>query len=188
MDLTSRRTILTLAAAAPALALGPHVADAAAGSPEVGKPAPDFSLPSANGETISLKQYRGKKIVLIEFVGAAFAPTCVANMEARGVDHAKFEALNVQVLGISSDSPFALKAQSDSLKLAYPLLSDRPPRTIERYGVLAPDKVRALRAYFLVDEQGIIRKRWLLGLKGDDMVFSSEPILKAIQELPARKS
>ena len=187
METTSRRTILRLAAAAPAMAAGASIASAAGGA-EVGKLAPDFSLPSANGETVSLRQFRGKKIVLVEFVGAAFAPTCVANMEARGVDHAKFEALNVQVLGISSDSPFALKAQSDSLKLAYPLLSDRPPKTIERYGVLAPDKVRALRAYFLVDEQGIIRKRWLLGLKGDDMVFSSEPILKAIQEMPAKKA
>lgn len=42
---------------------------------EVGKPAPDFTLPSATGEKISLKQYRGQKLVLIEFIGAAFAPT-----------------------------------------------------------------------------------------------------------------
>jgi len=42
---------------------------------ELGKPAPDFSLPSATGETISLRQFRGKKIVLLEFFGAAFAPT-----------------------------------------------------------------------------------------------------------------
>lgn len=93
----------------------------------------------------------------------------------------------MQVLGISSDSTFALKTQSDSLKLAYPLLSDRPPRTIERYGVLAPDKVRALRAYFLIDQQGIVRKQWLLGAAGDDIVFSSEPILKAIQDLQGKR-
>ena len=42
---------------------------------ELGKAAPDFSLPSTNGETVSLKQFRGKKIVLLEFFGAAFAPT-----------------------------------------------------------------------------------------------------------------
>lgn len=93
----------------------------------------------------------------------------------------------MQVLGISSDSTFALKTQSDSLKLSYPLLSDRPPRTIERYGVMAPDKVRALRAYFLIDQQGIVRKQWLLGLAGDDIVFSSEPILNAIQDLQGKR-
>lgn len=111
----------------------------------------------------------------------------MANIEARGADYAKFDALNVQILAISADSTFALKTQSDSLKLPYPLLSDRPPKTIERYGVLAPDKVRALRAFFLIDQQGIVRKQWLLGLAGDDIVFSSEPILKAIQELQVKR-
>lgn len=42
---------------------------------EIGKPAPDFSLPGTTGETVSLRQFRGKKIVLLEFFGAAFAPT-----------------------------------------------------------------------------------------------------------------
>ena len=42
---------------------------------ELGKPAPDFALPNTNGETISLKQFRGMKMVLLEFFGAAFAPT-----------------------------------------------------------------------------------------------------------------
>ncbi len=42
---------------------------------EIGKPAPDFSLPSTTGENISLQQFRGRKLVLIEFYGAAFAPT-----------------------------------------------------------------------------------------------------------------
>jgi peroxiredoxin Q/BCP len=42
---------------------------------EMGKPAPDFSLPATTGETISLKQFRGRKIVLLEFFGAAFSPT-----------------------------------------------------------------------------------------------------------------
>ncbi len=42
---------------------------------EIGKPAPDFSLPSTTGENVSLRQFRGQKRVLIEFFGAAFAPT-----------------------------------------------------------------------------------------------------------------
>lgn len=54
-----------------AVALG--AADAAA--LELGKPAPEFTLPDINGEPVSLKQFRGKKIVLLEFFGAAFAPT-----------------------------------------------------------------------------------------------------------------
>ena len=46
-----------------------------AGALELGKPAPEFSLPGTNGGTVSLRQFRGKKIVLLEFFGAAFAPT-----------------------------------------------------------------------------------------------------------------
>ncbi len=42
---------------------------------EIGKPAPEFSLPSTTGENVSLRQFRGQKLVVIEFFGAAFAPT-----------------------------------------------------------------------------------------------------------------
>lgn len=42
---------------------------------ESGKPAPDFTLPSTTGEKVSLSQFRGQRLVLIEFYGAAFAPT-----------------------------------------------------------------------------------------------------------------
>jgi hypothetical protein len=42
---------------------------------EVGEPAPDFTLPSTTGEEISLSEFRGKKLVLLEFYGADFAPT-----------------------------------------------------------------------------------------------------------------
>ena len=111
----------------------------------------------------------------------------MANIAARGADAQQVRGLERADPGHQQRQPFALKTQADSLKLTYPLLSDRPPRTIERYGVMAPDKVRALRAYFLIDQQGIVRKQWLLGIAGDDIVFSSEPILKAVQELQGKQ-
>ena len=93
----------------------------------------------------------------------------------------------MQILGISSDSTFALKTYADSLKINFPLLSDRHLVATRRYNVLAPDKVRPLRAFFLVDEKGVLRRQWLLGLAGDDIVFASEPLLKAVQELKANR-
>lgn len=93
----------------------------------------------------------------------------------------------MQIIGISTDSTFALKTYADSLKIEFPLLSDRHLQATRRYNVLAPDKVRPTRAFFLVDEQGILRKQWLLGVAGDDIVFSSEPIIKTIQELKSRR-
>lgn len=63
-----------LVSVALATALGTSTASYATAL-EIGKPAPDFALPGTNGETVSLRQFRGKKIVLLEFFGAAFAPT-----------------------------------------------------------------------------------------------------------------
>ncbi len=77
---------------------------------------------------------------------------------------------------------------ADSLKLPYPLLSDGPElTTIQRYGILSAAKTYAQRSFFLVDQQGILRHQWLLGAAGDDTVFPSEPILKAVQELTAKR-
>ncbi|HVE49854.1 MAG TPA: redoxin domain-containing protein [Casimicrobiaceae bacterium] len=153
---------------------------------ELGKAAPDFTLEDTAGQKVSLSQFRGQKLVLIEFIGAVFAPTCSANVHERGLDYQKFKDLNVQIIGISSENRFALKAFSDSVKTPFPLLSDRYLEAIKSYGVLAPDKVRALRAYFLVDQKGILREQWLLGLPGDDMVFASAPIFAAIQKINGR--
>jgi hypothetical protein len=70
----------------------------------------------------------------------------------------------VQILGISADSTFALRTYADSLKIEFPL-----------------------RAFFLIDEKGMLRKQSLLGLPGDDIVFAREPILEAVPELKAKR-
>ena len=69
---------------------------------EVGEQAPDFALPSTTGEQISLSQFRGKKLVLLEFYGVDFAPTCVANLSARKADYRKFQELNIEILCANS--------------------------------------------------------------------------------------
>ncbi len=105
----------------------------------------------------------------------------MANLSARKADYSKFQDLNVQILAISSGNSFSQKALADSLKLPYPLLSDFPDlKVIKAYDRLSPSQTYAQRAFFLMDEQGIIRGRWLA--RGDE-VFSSELILKAAQEI-----
>jgi alkyl hydroperoxide reductase subunit AhpC len=72
--------------------------------------------------------------------------------------------------------------------LPYPLLSDFPDlKVIRAYGVLAASNIHAQRSFFLVDEQGIVRKQWLLGAAGGEMIFPSEPIIKAIQEIKGKR-
>ena len=101
------------------------------------------------------------------------------------------------MLGISADHPFAQKLFADSLQLPYPLLSDDPDlQVIRKYGVLWPQQIGpvrdgkvvvdhppntvARRAFFLVDQQGIVRGKWLVENKA---VLPSEAILKAARAL-----
>lgn len=157
---------------------------------EVGERAPDFSLPSTTGEQISLSQFRGKRRVLLEFYGSDFAPVCGANLSARKSDYSKFQALNVQILGVSTNHPFSQKQFAESLQLPYPLLSDFPDLKVTKlYGGLSLNSTYAKfgiaeRAFFLIDKDGIIRRRWLIK-GGEDVIFPTEPLLQAVQEMGA---
>jgi peroxiredoxin len=94
--------------------------------------------------------------------------------------------LNVQILGISANSPFSQKTFADSLKLPYPLLSDFPDlKVIQRYAGFEDMKVTvARRGFFLIDRQGIIRGRWF----GDTRnVFPSEPILEKARDISGKR-
>ena len=93
--------------------------------------------------------------------------------------------MNVQILGISANSTFSQKTFADSLKLPYPLLSDHPDlKVIRSYGVLSTAyQNSAQRAFFLVDQQGIVRQRWL---PGDGAVLPSEPILQAARQIAGK--
>jgi len=103
----------------------------------------------------------------------------------------------VQILGISADHTFAQKTFAESLQLPYPLLSDFPDlQVIRNYSVLWPDQIgpfkdggvvvehrpntAARRAFFLVDQQGIVRGKWLVA---NNAVFLSGDILKVAREM-----
>jgi peroxiredoxin len=110
----------------------------------------------------------------------------MANLSARKADYARFEALGVQVLGISSNNPFSQKTMADSLKLPFPLLSDFPAlEVIRSYGGLNPQwpATIAQRWFFLIDKGGIVRGQW----RGEmTEVFPSGPILEAARALAGR--
>ncbi len=175
------------------LLVGVLVGASVASAVEVGEKAPDFTLPSTIGETISLSQFQGKQFVLIEFYGQDYAPVCAANLSARKADYSKFQQLNIQILGISGNNLFSQKTFADSLQLPYPLLSDRSLKVAKAYGVVygttegknSPDLegLGAKRSFFLVDRQGIVRGRWI----GEDLaVFSTEELLKAAGEIAGK--
>lgn len=163
------------------------VSVASAWAVEVGQPAPEFRLPSTTGNDISLKDFRGKKWVLLEFYGADFSPACAANLSARKADFKRFEDLGIQNLAASANLSFSQQTFAETLKLPFPLLSDFPGRnTMKSYGVLNEKMMTANRSFFLIDPQGVVRKKWMIENPVTTVVYS-QTLLRDIQEIVAKR-
>ena len=124
--------------------------------PAVGRPAPDFTLPSTSGEKVTLSSLRGKP-VLIAFFPVAFSSTCTAELCERRDNHDKFVQRGVLVLPISVDSTYTLKEYKAKYGMKVDLLSDFKREVSRLYGVLLDDRFYSQRAYFLLDADGVIR-------------------------------
>jgi len=124
--------------------------------PVVGRPAPDFSLPSTSGDKVTLSSLRGKP-VLIAFFPVAFSSTCTAELCERRDNHDQFVQRGVLVLPISVDSTYTLKEYKAKHGMKVDLLSDFKREVSRLYGVLLDDRFYSQRAYFLLDADGVIR-------------------------------
>jgi peroxiredoxin (alkyl hydroperoxide reductase subunit C) len=126
---------------------------------KVGKPAPDFTLKSVSGDAVSLKQYRGKKNVVISFVPAAWTPVCSDQWPGYNIIKDMFDQYDAVLLGITVDNIPTLFSWTNQMgTLWFPVLSDFWPHggVAKKYGVLRSDGTSE-RAIFIVDKKGIIR-------------------------------
>jgi len=126
---------------------------------KVGKPAPDFTLKAVSGEMISLKQYRGKKNVVISFIPAAWTPVCSDQWPGYNIVKDIFDEHDAVLLGITVDNIPTLFSWTNQMgNLWFPVLSDFWPhgKVAQKYGVLRSDGVSE-RALFVIDKKGIIR-------------------------------
>jgi peroxiredoxin len=125
-------------------------------SPKVGDMAPEFAIPAAQrGQPAgSLKDFQGKKNVLLMFFPGAFTPGCTTEFTEAGQNHDKFVALNVELLGISADLPGALNAFKTSTGAKNNFVSDRTLEISTKYDAANPNNSR--RYYFLIDTKGKI--------------------------------
>jgi len=126
---------------------------------EVGQRAPDFSLPSISGKTVSLSQFRGNKNVVVSFVPAAWTPVCSDQWPGYNITKEIFDQNNAILLGITVDNIPTLFAWTKQMgDLWFPVLSDFWPhgKIADMFGVLRSDGVSE-RALFIVDKEGIIR-------------------------------
>jgi peroxiredoxin len=124
--------------------------------PAVGETAPDFTLASTSGESVTLSAMRGTN-VLIAFFPLAFTSVCTTELCAFNEDYDTFAAAGVTVLPISVDSTPSLKEFKAKYGLKTDLLSDFKREASRAYGVLIEERYFSNRAYFLVDRTGVVR-------------------------------
>jgi peroxiredoxin (alkyl hydroperoxide reductase subunit C) len=105
--------------------------------PEIGQPAPEFSLPDQDGNQVALSDFRGEKAVALVFYPFTFTGVCEGELCALRDDFAEFEAAGVQVLAVSCNAKHAQKQWADAMGYNFPVLSDFWPHgeTATAYGV-----------------------------------------------------
>lgn len=148
--------------------------------PEAGKPAPDFSLTTGDGSQVSLKDYRGKWIVLY-FYPKDFTSGCT--MEARNFqrDLTKYEESGAVILGVSVDTAQSHKDFCTKERLNFKLLADPDAKVSTEYGSVTDYKGAkvAARNTFIINPKGDIAKVYT-GVKPAD---HSEQVLNDLSEL-----
>lgn len=150
---------------------------------QAGSEAPDFSLPSTSGETVTLSSFRGRQHVLLAFFPAAFSGICTTEFCAISDDVDAFSSADVQVLPISVDNVPSLQAFRDKHAMRLELLSDFKREVATAYGVLLPSYMVANRAYFLIDQAGVVR--WAHVEEHPGYKRENSEILAAISALTA---
>jgi len=124
----------------------------------VGDQAPDFELRDQHGQSVRLSSYRGRRTVVLMFYPYAFSRVCSGELADVRDDLDAFESDEVQLLAISCDPMFSLRAFAEQAGLTFPLLSDFWPHgaVAGAYGVLDPGGF-ARRSTFVVDRDGVVR-------------------------------
>ena len=148
--------------------------------PEVGQPAPDFSLTTGDGSQVSLKDFKGKWIVLY-FYPKDFTSGCTMEAHNFQRDLSKYDQTGAVILGVSVDTAQSHKDFCAKEGLNFKLLADPDAKVTAQYGSTMDYKgaKMAARNTFLIDPQGKIAKVYT----GVKPVEHSEQVLKDLAEL-----
>jgi len=155
----------------------PVLAKAAAGV-KVGDKAPEFSLPDQDGNLVSLKEFAGKKSVVLYFypkddIGVCKKEACLFRDEYQA-----FVDAGAEVLGVSSDTVSSHKEFQDKRHLPFKLLSDNHGEVRKLYGV--PRSAAGLlsgRVTFVIDREGTVRMSF------NSMMNAQKHVSRALKEL-----
>ena len=131
-----------------------------------GDRAPDFALTDQHGATFRLSDLRGRKAALVVFYPWAFTGVCGGELHALQDALDELAGDDLEVVTVSTDSMYVLRAFADREGFTFPMLADFWPHgaVAESYGVLHPEIGIALRGTFLVDRDGVVRWSVLNGI------------------------
>lgn len=133
---------------------------------EVGSKAPDFTLMNQDRQPVTLSAVLKNGPAVLAFLPGAFSSVCTTEMCTFRDSIAALNAARVQVLGITTDTFFTLKAWADQQRFTFPLLSDYNKDVIRQYDVVNPDMIGlkniAKRAVFVIDGDGTVTHREVL--------------------------
>lgn len=132
--------------------------------PKIGNLAPTFSLKDQDGNTVNLKDFRGKNSVVLYFYPRASTPGCT--MQACGLRDIESELKKggYVALGISFDPVAKIKKFHDKYELNFPLLSDEDHAIIDKYGCwqlkkfMGRENMGTVRTTFIIGEDGRLLK------------------------------
>lgn len=129
---------------------------------EIGNIAPDFSLNDKDGNTVTLSNFRGKKVVLY-FYPKDNTPGCTRQACAFAANYEAFKSKDIIVIGVSKDSVASHQKFAEKYGLPFILLSDPQLEAIKAYDVWQEKKLcgkiglGVVRTTFIIDEEGKIQ-------------------------------
>ncbi len=124
---------------------------------KVGDTLPDVSLKSQTGDTVNLKDFIGKKCVVLYFYPKDDTPGCTKESCSFRDNYAAFQEAGAEVIGISSDDRASHQAFAAKHQLPFTLLSDAGNLTRKAFGVPATMGILPGRVTYVIDRAGIVR-------------------------------
>ncbi len=153
-------------------------------TPAIGKKAPNFKLPATGEKTLSLKDFKGKNLV-IYFYPKDATPGCTTEGQDFRDHYKNFQKANCDVLGVSKDSIKSHERFKEKQSFPFDLLSDENEKMCQSYDVIKLKKLYGReymgieRSTFLIDQNGKLNKEWRkVKVKGH-----VEEVLAAVKEL-----
>jgi peroxiredoxin Q/BCP len=128
-----------------------------------GDPAPEFTLPDADGRPVSLADHRGRRVVVYCYP-AALTPGCTTQAVDFTAAAGELAEAGLDIIGISPDAPEKLRRFREEEQLGITLVSDPEKRVLAAYGAFGPKKlygkevVGVIRSTFVIDAEGRVEK------------------------------